>query len=148
MEKSKDELVAINTDPSLRTSDGKFKKGNKVRPYTPSGKKKDYSPILRAVAENAYTPEQITDLVHEMVDIAREAGDWKGIYAAVSFILAYSVGKPVQRSITASMDVDTLRAFLLEEEVRDDGGGVIEIDGGAVDGGDVGSVLEGDGVDG
>lgn len=117
MARAKEEIERINNDPSQRDASGKFVKGNKVRPYNPTAKRKDYYPILKAVAEDAYTPEQLTDLVHEMVEIARAAGDWKGIYAALSFILAYTVGKPVQRSITASMDADQLRAILLGEEI-------------------------------
>lgn len=121
-----DDIVKKNIEAGRDPVTGHFLKGNKIRPYHPSGKKKDYSPILRAVAEDAYTPEQITDLLREMVEMARDAGDWKGIYAALSFILAYTVGKPVQRSITASIDADSLRAVLLGEEMQDDGGQLVE----------------------
>lgn len=115
------DIVAKGKDPAT----GQFVKGNKIRPKNPSGKRKDYWPILKAVAEDAYTPDEITALIHETVDMAREAQDWKGVYAMLRLVLDYTVGKPVQRTLTASMDADELRQmFFASEETND------ELDGG------------------
>lgn len=119
-------IVRSGKDPAT----GQFVKGNKIRPKTPVGKRKDYWPILKAVAEDAYTPAEITALIHETVQLAREAEDWKGIAYILKFIMDYTVGKPVQRTLTASMDADALRSmFFAGEESEDDGSDGVVIDG-------------------
>lgn len=108
-----EEVVKKGKDPVT----GQFVKGNQIRPLNPPGKRKDYWPILKAVAEDAYTPQQLTDLIHETVDMARGAGDWKGVYAILKLVLDYTVGKPVVRSLTATMDADELRAMFFQGEL-------------------------------
>ena len=122
--------------PVLKGKDpttGQFVKGNTYTPRHRKGRKTDNYELLRAI-EAAYTPEQITELVREAVDMAREAGDWKGVYTVFSFIMAYTVGKPVQRTLTASMNADEIRAMFFADAFggEDDGVRVVEVDGGGV----------------
>lgn len=120
MDEKQTSIIVAGKDPLT----GQFVKGNKIRPKNPVGKRKDYWPILKAVAEDAYTPEELTALIHETVDMARAADDWKGVYAILKLVLDYTVGKPVQRTLTATIDADTLRSsFFAGEEVDESGGG-------------------------
>lgn len=113
---------------------GKFQKGNTYYLSAKNqGRKKDHYEILRAVTELAYTPEQLIDLIHETVDLARGAGDWKGVAAIIRLVLDYTIGKPVQRTLTATMQADELRAMFFRGE--EDG---VVIDAVAEDGGDDG----------
>lgn len=52
--------------------------------------------ILEAI-NNAMPPERVTELVEEMIDIARTQKSWRGIAAALTFCANYQLGKPVQR---------------------------------------------------
>lgn len=132
-----------------RDEAGRFVKGNKVpSPHRGRPARGDTMPVLIAVAQGAYTPEQLVDMLHETYEMSKEKGDWKGMFQVIQFVVNYAVGKPVQRSISASVDPDEIRKMLQEGmghgEGRDEGDeGVIYIDsndgghGGSVDTGEV-----------
>lgn len=98
---------------------GQFVKGHKVpSPHKGRPARADVLPFLNAVTE-AYTPEQVQQMLKDTYEMAYEQKDWKGMYTVASLILAYAIGKPVQRSLTASIDADDIRKMFsgaFEEE--------------------------------
>lgn len=102
--------VGVKEKPAKgKDSSGKFVKGNTYRPTKRPGKRKDNYAILRAITEDAYTPAQLTNMVKETYELSRDAGDWKGMFAVIRLIADYTIGKPVQRTLTASMDAEEIR---------------------------------------
>lgn len=106
---------------------GKFLKGNKLRPPGPLGghppKKLDSRPILEAI-HNEFTVEEIRLMLREAYNTAVKMEDWKGQMAVVQFVAYYAIGKPVQRSIKATIEPeDFARIFKLggEEAAQSDG---------------------------
>lgn len=107
-----------------RDVDGKFLPGKVV----PGGnaarrvgrpRKSDSMVILKAVTENAYTPDELTEMLKETYALAKRQGETKIMLQTLQLVLNYAIGKPVQRTLTASVDPDMLRA-MLRQEVDDD----------------------------
>lgn len=78
--------------------------------------------ILRAVAENTYTPEELSKMIRYTFDVAKERQDAKNMLEVIKFVVAYAVGKPVARSLIAQVDPDMLRGMLMDEEGEEDDG--------------------------
>lgn len=95
---------------SDRDDKGKFIKGHKVpSPRAGRPRKADSMPFLQAIASAAYSPEQIVDLIHETVDLARKVENPKIMLEVVRLVLDYAIGKPVQRTLTATIDPERLK---------------------------------------
>lgn len=103
-----------------RDKDGKFIVGNK----SPGGRykrsKREMTQLLISVTELAYTPEEMVYMIRDTYNMAVDKGDWKGMYAIVSLVLAYGIGKPVQRSLTAQIDPEDIRRMFRPEETHDE----------------------------
>ena len=115
-----------------RDEKGKFIQGHKV-PSPRSGRlrKADHMPILYAVTQAAYSPEDLVEMLHETYRVAAKAEDAKAMMQVIQFVVNYAIGKPVQRTLTASIDPDKLKELFGDSDDEDDGG--ITIDGGVVE---------------
>ena len=60
--------------------------------------------VLKGITE-AYTAEEVTELLYCAELFALEQKSWEGILAILKLALEYSVGKPVQRSVSATFDM-------------------------------------------
>jgi hypothetical protein len=92
----------------LRAPDGKFVKGNKIRPANYNGgrpRKLDSRPILEAIHDE-FTVEEIRAMLRKAYATAVQMEDWKGQMAVVQFVAYYAIGKPVSRSIKANIEVE------------------------------------------
>lgn len=124
-----------------RDESGKFVKGHKV-PSPRTGRPKrtgNNMSILAAVSQEAYTAEELVQMIHETYNMAREKEEWKGMYTVIAFIVSYAVGKPVQRSLSATIDKDEVRRILSgfggQDETNPadaDDDDVVDVDGTAV----------------
>jgi hypothetical protein len=102
---------------------GRFLKGNKLRPEK-QGKvgrprKLDSGIMLQAI-HDAFTPEEVTGLLRQARDIAVKNDDAKSVLEVARLVLAYAIGKPVQRSIKAMIEPEEFAALFMnggEEEV-------------------------------
>lgn len=111
---------------------GRFKKGHKV-PSPRAGRpaRANVTSMLVAVAEQAYTPDEVVDLLYETVEMARKNDDWKGMFQVAQFIVYYAVGKPVQRTLSATVDPDMVRKLFQGARDQDEDGDdddVVDID--------------------
>lgn len=103
-----------------RDENGKFVKGHKVpSPRTGRMRKEQRFPILVAITQMAYTPEELVEMLHETWAVAKESQDGKAMLQVIQLVLNYAVGKPVQRTLSATVDPDKLRA-LFGEDNQDD----------------------------
>ena len=113
---------------AVRNEKGQFLKGNPIRPVNPGRVKKAIAKeLLEALAEVS-TPETIAADLDDVVRIAKEERDAKTLLEVVRLKLAYLIGKPVQRSITASIDPDEFRALFTPEEEQEVIDGTIDTD--------------------
>lgn len=97
-------------DEIKRNEKGQFVKGQVVpAPRRGRPSRADSMPVLIAIAEEAYTPEQLRDMLRETYDMAVEKEDWKGMFQVIQFVLNYAVGKPVQRTLTANVNPDFIK---------------------------------------
>lgn len=116
-----------------RRPDGRFAKGNKIRPHNPGGgrpKKIDSTPILMAIADE-FDPAEVRAMLRQAWAVAVKNDEWKGMLEVIRFVASYAIGKPVQRSIKAEMNMDD---FINLFKGSDDGEAVIDLDRG--DGGE------------
>lgn len=101
---------------------GRFVKGNKIRPHHNNGgrpKKLDSKAMLQAI-NDGFTPEEVIDLLYKSIEMAEKANDWRGVFEVGRLILAYSIGKPVQRSIKAEITPEKFAQLFKDGEVQDD----------------------------
>ena len=80
--------------------------GQVLNPTGRTGKRTP-SKYTRAVADAA-PPEVVAALVVEAIQCARSNRSWRGMLSIAEFILAYTVGRPVNRSLNASANVDVI----------------------------------------
>lgn len=78
-------------------------------------------PLLIAVTEAAYTPEELVEMLHDTYEMAVENNDWKGMFQVIQLVLNYGIGKPVQRTLKATIDPDEIRAFFQRSTGGDEG---------------------------
>lgn len=78
--------------------------------------KKSADPLamLQAVTE-AHTPEEMTRLLRRAAEIAVDQKSWMGIVEILRLELEYAVGKPVQRSVSASLDPEEFAKHFLDD---------------------------------
>ena len=94
----------------VRDEKGRFVPGASANPAGRSPKVTEEA-YLTAIRE-AVSPEDLKALMKEAVKIAREAGSWRGVVAVAELAAAYGLGKPVQRVIQQSGNVDAIMAIL------------------------------------
>lgn len=71
--------------------------------------------VLKGVTE-AYTADEVRQLVYEAMGYARQWKSWEGMLAILKFQMEYSVGKPVQRSVTAALKPEDFARFLADDD--------------------------------
>ncbi len=93
---------------------GKFAKGHTLRkkgdPSLRIKKKLDSKAILEAI-HDVFTPDEIADILREARQLATAQGEWKGLLEIARFVAAYAIGKPVQRSIKATIEPEDFIAL-------------------------------------
>jgi hypothetical protein len=96
-----------------RDEHGRFVKGNQIEnPNRGRPSRRDNVQFLIAVTENAYTPDELTLMLQDTWNMAVKNDNEKIMLEVLRFILAYAVGKPVSKSITAQVDPDEIRGYL------------------------------------
>jgi hypothetical protein len=97
---------------------GHFVKGHNIhRPVGGSNIKNTVAKkMLAAVTENLYTPDQLAEMLRDTYQMAVKKEDWKGMYSVIQLILSYSIGKPVQRSVTAQLDPEDIKRMFAPNE--------------------------------
>lgn len=129
--------VEWNEEIVKRDDKGRFKKGQVVpAPRRGRPSRTDSMPVLVAVAEQAYSAEQLVEMVRETYETARGLDDWKGMFTVIQFVVNYAVGKPVQRTLTANINPELIKEFFQgrdtqEQEDEDSEGGdddVVDVD--------------------
>jgi hypothetical protein len=84
----------------------------------PSGWAKKDIKVLHAIHEG-YPPDRIIGLLDEALEIARKHNSYRGIMDVARTVIEYTVGKPVQRSITVSSKMDSILTRLESIQVVD-----------------------------
>jgi hypothetical protein len=84
----------------------------------PSGWAKKDIKVLHAIHEG-YPPDRIIGLLDEALEIARKHNSYRGIMEVARTVIEYTVGKPVQRSITVSSKMDSILSRLENIQVVD-----------------------------
>jgi hypothetical protein len=84
----------------------------------PSGWAKKDIKVLHAIHEG-YPPDRIIGLLDEALEIARKHNSYRGIMEVARTVIEYTVGKPVQRSITVSSKMDSILTRLESIQVVD-----------------------------
>lgn len=101
---------------------GRFVKGNRFRPPVTPGagrpRKLDSKVMLEAI-HDAFTPEEITQLLRRAVEIAEKNDDAKGVLEVARLVLAYAIGKPVQRSIKAMIEPEEFAQLFMNNGGED-----------------------------
>lgn len=92
-----------------RDESGKFVKGHKVPSPRTGRKKADSYPILVAITQMAYTPEELVEMLHETYVVAQKSEDAKAMMQVIQFVVNYAIGKPVQRTLSATIDPEQLK---------------------------------------
>jgi len=77
-------------------------------------KSADPMTILQGISL-ALTPEEVADLIDEAIEFARKWKSWEGIVAILRLHLEYTVGKPIQRSVSANLKPEDFAAWLKDE---------------------------------
>lgn len=118
-----------------RDDSGKFVKGNKIASPRPGRPRKiDSMPILLAITQE-YPPEELGRMLRETYAVAVKSEDAKAMLQVVKLVMDYAIGKPVVRTLSASIDPAEVRDILAgfgrptEEEDEQDGD-VIEVEAG------------------
>ena len=75
--------------------------------------------LLKGVTE-AFSAEEVTGMLVDARSIAIAQNSWEGLLAISKFILEYSVGKPVQRSVSTIIN-PALFAKKFMDDQEDDG---------------------------
>lgn len=114
------EVEAVEKPPERDLLTGRFLKGNKYRPKNPPARKVNSIDFLKAVTEDAYTPQELTRMLQDTYNVAKGEGDSKVMLGVLHFIMAYAVGKPVQRSLSATMDVGFIQKLFFGEEPQEE----------------------------
>jgi hypothetical protein len=96
-----------------RDEKGHFLPGNKIRPLGKPGPmtKEEKAPYLKAITET-FTAEDLSQMLIDAWNTADKAEDWRGKLELIRFVASYAVGKPVQRTLSATINPeDLLRIF-------------------------------------
>ena len=126
-----EEVVKVEVLPpqSGRDAKGKFIKGNTFKNpnvRSPGRPRKLDSGIMLQAIHDAFTPEEVTGLLRQARDIAVKNDDAKSVLEVARLVLAYAIGKPVQRSIKAMIEPEEFAALFMNggeddgESIEDD----------------------------
>lgn len=91
--------------------DGKFAPGNRSGGRKPKAVERAYLDAVR----DALPPEQISDLLIEALNMARETKSWRGMAEVIGIALAYGAGKPTQKTVTTDGNLEQLLAALASD---------------------------------
>ena len=91
-------------DPQ-RNGAGQFVKGNSA---SPGRKKRSEEHALLAAIDAALPPEKIQQVLTDALAWAYEYKSPKAILSIVQFVVAYQIGQPVQRSVSASGKLENI----------------------------------------
>lgn len=119
---SKVEILPPQSGRDAKT--GKFVKGNTFKnPNTrsPGRPRKLDSGIMLQAIHDAFTPEEVTGLLRQARDIAVKNDDAKSVLEVARLVLAYAIGKPVQRSIKAMIEPEEFAALFMNDGGEDGG---------------------------
>jgi hypothetical protein len=98
---------------------GRFAKGNKVdSPRRGRPSRADSMPILIAITQE-YSIDELRHMLRQTYDMAVAKEDWKGMFQVLQFVMNYAVGKPVQRTLSATIDPEQIKR-LFQGGGRDD----------------------------
>lgn len=105
-EKPKEEIVEQAPIVSLASARGSSPKSiqRALR------KSADPLEMLKAVTE-ANSPSEVTHLLKKAIRYAEEQKSWYGILEVLRFQMEYAVGKPVQRSVSATLNPEDFAKF-------------------------------------
>ena len=93
----------------VRDKLGRLAKGSVLNPYGKTGKSS--SQYLEALAR-AVPADRVDLLIDDVIEIAYKQNSGKMIIEVLRLILDYRVGRPVQRSLSASADVTKFISLL------------------------------------
>lgn len=104
---------------SDRDEFGRFRKGHKIdSPRRGRPHKTDSFPILLAVTQE-YSIAELRKMLRDTYDMAQSEKDWKGMFQVLQFVMNYAVGKPVQRTLSATIDPSKIREIFGMDEDED-----------------------------
>lgn len=128
MESEKDQPQSSSQSPSDvssvpkqrdRDEKGRLVKGTSIRPFNPGRTKAaENVPILRAITEE-FSIDEIQLMLRKTWLTAVQEDDWKGMLEVLRFVAAYAIGKPVQRNLNATIDVEKIRDLFMPQGVED-----------------------------
>jgi hypothetical protein len=101
----------LHPDSPDHRANGKFAKGNQAGKGHGRPPKVREAEVLDAI-NSAMPKERITELLNEMIDIARLQKSWRGIASALDFCAAYQIGKPIARVEQGSGGIRSVMAEL------------------------------------
>lgn len=93
-----------------RDEKGLFLPGNRANPLG-RPKRADERAIIAAM-DKALPPDKLSQAIQDALDWAYEYKSWKAILAISQFVVAYQIGQPVQRSVSASGKLENILSRL------------------------------------
>jgi hypothetical protein len=108
-------VEGVTARAPTKDSKGRWLPGNSGNP---TGWAKRDIKVLHAI-HAAYPPERVIGLLDEALDVARSHQSYRGIVEVARLVIEYTVGKPVQRSITVSSKMDSILTRLENIQVVD-----------------------------
>jgi hypothetical protein len=107
--------IGVTARAQRNSKTGRFLPGNSGNP---TGWAKRDIKVLHEI-HAAYPPERIIGLLDEALDVARSHQRYRGFVEVARLVIEYTVGKPVQRSITVSSKMDSILTRLENIQVVD-----------------------------
>ena len=99
------QLDADHPADPRRNGAGQFVKGN---PGGPGRKKRSDERAILAAIDAALPPEKVQQVLTDALAWAYEYKSPKAILSIVQFVVAYQIGQPVQRSVSASGKLENI----------------------------------------
>ena len=93
-----------------------IRKGEKVV-HKRGLRKVDSKAVLAAGTQEAYTSQELVHMIRETYEMSRDERDWKGMYTVIQMIVQYSVGKPVHRTLSATINPGEILELLQDAAV-------------------------------
>jgi len=113
-----------NAEKIVSTRTGSIvRNGGKLTPWQPGqsgnplgrAKRADERAIIAAM-DKALPPDKLSQAIQDALDWAYEYKSWKAILAISQFVVAYQIGQPVQRSVSASGKLESILSRLSSME--------------------------------
>ena len=70
--------------------------------------------LLKGVTE-AFDQQEVTAMLHMARELAIEQNSWEGLLAISKFVMDYSVGKPVQRSVQTTISPELFAQRFMDD---------------------------------